>query len=326
MKFAIHRRFVLKAASAALLAAPMLAYAQEYPKRPITLVVPFAPGGGTDSIARELAKFLTEKLGQSVVVDNRGGGGGSIAARAVAKADPDGYTLMFVTSTFVTHSATESKPSYDVIKDYSQIALIGRGPLMVVAHKSLGAKNLDDLVALSKKRPEGLDYCSSGPGGINHLAGELFVQKTGAKMTHVPYKGSGPATVDLLAGRTQVFFTTIPTMLQHVKNGAVDVLATTGRQRLSILPNVPTAIESGVKGYELSTWWGLIAPAGTPEPIVKKLNALVNEASSKEPLKGRLLSEGAEGFSGTPADFRGMLGQELSMWKSVVKTGNIQVH
>jgi tripartite-type tricarboxylate transporter receptor subunit TctC len=182
------------------------------------------------------------------------------------------------------------------------------------------------LIDASKNKPGGLDYCSSGPGGINHLAGELFRQKTGSNLTHVPYKGSGPATVDLLAGRTQVFFTTIPTMIQHVKNGAVDVLATTGAKRLAILPNVPTAIEAGIPGYELSTWWGIVAPAGTPEPIVQKLNKLINEASAKEPLKGRLISEGAETYSGTPADFRKMLGQEMTMWKDVVKKGGLEVH
>src|SRR5713226_5807731 len=227
MRFTLPRPLLRKATVAALLLMPFLTIAQEYPKRPITIVVPFAAGGGTDSIARELAKGLTDKLGQPVIIDNRGGGGGAIAARQIAKSDPDGYTLLFVTSTFVTHAATEKKSSYDVNKDYAPIAMIGRGPLMIVTHKSVGAKTIPELVAASKARPEGLDYCSSGIGSINHLAGELFKQKTGANLTHVPYKGSAPATIDFLAGRTQVFFATVPTILQHVKAGSVELIAMT---------------------------------------------------------------------------------------------------
>lgn len=317
--------FARKALAAALLAMPFLAGAQEYPKRPVTIVVPFAAGGGTDSIARELAKDLTEKLGQPVIIDNRGGGGGSIAARQVAKADPDGHTLLFVTSTFVTHAATETKMSYDVNKDYAPIAMIGRGPLMIVAHKGTGAKTVQQLVAATKAKPEGLDYCSSGTGSITHLAGELFKQRTGANFTHVPYKGSGPATVDFLAGRTHAFFATFPTMLQHVKAGSVEPLAVTSNKRSPILPNVPTAAEAGIPNYNLSTWWGIVAPAGTPQPVITKLNTLINEVAAKEPLKTRLVNEGAEAYRTTPAEFRTMLAEELTMWKEVVKKGNLKL-
>jgi tripartite-type tricarboxylate transporter receptor subunit TctC len=325
MTFTPRRRFALKAIALALAAMPLLAVAQDYPKRPITLVVPFSAGGGTDSIARELGKFLSDRLGQPVVVDNRGGGGGAIAAKAVARADPDGYTLLFVTSTFVTHAATDTKASYDVKKDFTPIAMIGRGPLMVVTSKGLGVKNVAELVAASKKKPEGLDYCSSGAGSVTHLAGELFVQKTGAKLTHVPYKGSGPATVDFLAGRTHAFFATFPTMLQYVKSGAVDIIATTGAKRSALFPDVPTVAEAGVPDFNITTWWGIVAPAGLPEPIVNRLNGLINEASAREPLKGRLVNEGAEAYSATPAEFQTMLSNELAMWKTVVKTGNIKV-
>ena len=183
--------------------------------------MPFAAGGGTDSIARDLAKLISESLGQPVIVDNRGGGGGAIGAQMVAKAEPDGHTLLFITSTFVTHAATEATPSYDVEKDYAPIAMLGRGPLMVVANKELGLKNIADLIALAKKSREGINYCSAGLGSINHLSGELFKQKTQIPMTHIPYKGSGPATLDLLAGRVQVFFATMPTMLQYVESGRV---------------------------------------------------------------------------------------------------------
>jgi tripartite-type tricarboxylate transporter receptor subunit TctC len=221
--------------------------------------------------------------------------------------------------------ATEAKPSYDVNKDYAPIAMLGRGPLMVVTHKSVGAKTIQQFVAATKKSPNGLDFCSSGAGSVTHLAGELFKQKTGANLTHVPYKGSGPATVDFLAGRTHAFFATFPTMLQHVKAGTVDILATTGAKRSPLFPNVPTVSEAGIPNFNITTWWGIVAPAGTPEPIVTKLNALINEASAKEPLKGRLVSEGAEAYRATPAEFRTMLANELTMWKDVVKTGNLKL-
>jgi tripartite-type tricarboxylate transporter receptor subunit TctC len=327
MNFDPTRRFLMKASTVALALAamPMAAQAQDYPKRPITLVVPFSAGGGTDSIARELAKYLSEKLGQPVVVDNRGGGGGAIAAKTVARADPDGHTLLFVTSTFVTHAATDTKASYDVKKDFTPIAMIGRGPLMIVTTKALGVKNIAEFVDATKKKPEGLDFCSSGAGSVTHLAGELFIQKTGAKLTHVPYKGSGPATVDFLAGRTHAFFATFPTMLQYVKSGAVDIIATTGTTRSPLFPNVQTVAEAGIPDFNITTWWGIVAPAGLPKPVVTRLNALINEASAREPLKGRLVNEGAEAYSAAPEEFQTMLTNELQVWKAVVKTGNIKV-
>ena len=321
------RGLLLKAGvlAMALAAMPLMAQAQDYPKRPITLVVPFSAGGGTDSIARELAKYLSEKLGQPVVVDNRGGSGGAIAAKTVARADPDGYTLLFVTSTFVTHATTDAKASYDVKKDFTPIAMIGRGPLMIVTTKGLGVKNVAEFVEATKKKPEGLDFCSSGAGSVTHLAGELFIQKTGAKLTHVPYKGSGPATVDFLAGRTHAFFATFPTMLQYVKSGAVDIIATTGATRSPLFPQVQTVAEAGIPDFNITTWWGIVAPAGLPRPVVARINALVNEASAREPLKGRLVNEGAEAYSAAPEKFQDMLDSELTMWKTVVRTGNIKV-
>lgn len=325
MTLTARRDFQRSASAAALLLASLSAFAQEYPKRPITIIVPFSAGGGTDSIARELAKGMSDKLGQPVIIDNRGGGGGVIASRQVAKADPDGYTLLFVTSTFVTHAAADSKQSYDVNKDYAPIAMIGRGPLMVVTHKSVGAKNVQELIEKARARPEGLDFCSSGTGSVTHLAGELFKQKTGANLTHVPYKGSGPATIDFLAGRTHVFFATMPTMLQHVKAGNVDLLAMTGAKRSALFPNVPTVAEAGMSGFNITTWWGLVAPAGTPDAIVSRLNKLINEEAAKEPLKSRLISEGAEAYRTTPVEFRNMLAAELQTWKDVAKTANIKL-
>ena len=306
-------------------AMPILALAQSYPARPITLVVPFAAGGGTDSIARDSAKTMAEKLGQPVIVDNRGGGGGAIGANLVAKAKADGYTLLFATSTFATNAAAEPNLPYDAAKDFSTVAMIGRGPLLAVASKQLGVKNVAELRTAGKARPDGLNYCSAGNGSINHLSGELFRQKSGLQLTHVAYKGSGPATLDLLAGRIDVFFATVPTMLSHVRDGKVQLLAVTGAQRSILFPEVPTMAEAGVPGFNITTWWGVLAPAKTPAPIIEALNRAINEAAAEEPVKGRLVHEGAEPIRLTPAGFREVLDKELKLWRDVVKGSGMQL-
>ena len=317
-------KILLVTALALMLAIPSVK-AGKFPEKTITLIVPFAPGGGTDSIARDLAKILSEKLGQPVIVDNRGGGGGSIGASMGSKADADGHTLLFVTSTFITHAATDSSAGYNVEKDFSPVAMIGRGPLLVVSNKSIPAKSLSELIQLSNQTSDGLNYCSSGPGSINHLSGELFKQKTGAKLIHIPYKGSGPATIDLMAGRVQVFFATIPTILPYVETDRVNVLAITSEKRSPLFPTVPTAIESGIVGLNISTWWGLVAPPGTPSTIIKQLNEAVNYAASKDPLKARLAKEGALAYKASPEEFQKMLNSELKMWQNVVKNSNLKV-
>ena len=299
--------------------------AQEWPTRPITLVVPFAPGGGTDSIARDIARGLADKLRQPVVVDNRGGDGGAIAAAAVARAPADGLTLMFVTSTFVTHAAATPDLKYDVQKDFAPIALLGRGPLLVVAARSLEVKTLQQLIALGRQKPGSLNYCSAGNGSINHLAGEMFSQKSAMPMTHVPYRGSGPATLDLIAGRVQVFFATVPTILPHVKEGRVELLAVTSRTRSTLFPDVPTVIESGVAGFDVSTWWGIVAPAGTPSAIVERLNALIGEVAAAPAVRNRLINEGATPYRGSPIDFRNTLAAELDGWRAVIKSSGIKL-
>ena len=300
--------------------------AQGYPQpRPITLVVPFAAGGGTDSIARELAQYLQQKLGQPVVVENRGGGGSSIGAGQVAKARPDGHTLLFVTSTFVTSAATARSLPYDVLKDFTPIALLGRGPLLLVVNRDLGVSSVQQLIATAKQRPDALNFVSAGPGSINHLAGELFLQRTGVKMTHIPYKGSGPATLDLIGGQAQVFFATVPTILGQVRAGRVQLLATTGTVRSKLFPDTPTVGEAGVAQFEVSTWWGITGPAGVPENIVTTLNKLVNEATAGTALVKRFADEGAETFRGTPADFSRALKQELDNWRKVVRDANLKL-
>ena len=317
---------MLVALLASLLFAPHAKLqAQEWPARSITLVVPFAAGGGTDSIARDIARGLAERLPQPVVVDNRGGDGGAIAAAAVARAPADGLTLLFVTSTFATHAAATLDLKYDIQKDFAPIAMIGRGPLLVVAAKSIGVKTLQQLIALGKQKPGTLNYCSAGNGSINHLAGEMFSQKTAVAMTHVPYRGSGPAVLDLLAGRVQVFFATVPTILSHVKDGRVDLLAVTGRTRSTRFSETPTVIEAGIAGFDVSTWWGIVAPAGTPQGIVSRLNALLGAVAAAPAVRNRLINEGATPYSGSPNDFRLALAAELDGWRGVIKGAGLKL-
>jgi tripartite-type tricarboxylate transporter receptor subunit TctC len=268
---------------------------------------------------------MSDILGQPITTENKPVADTLIACELVSRAEPDGHTLLFITSTFVTHAATEVTPSYDVEKDFAPIAMLGRGPLMVVANKELGLKNMADLIALAKKSRDGVNYCSAGLGSINHLSGELFKQKMQIPMTHIPYKGSGPATLDLLAGRVQIFFATMPTMLQYVETNRVTLLAMTSDKRSPLFPNTPTLIESGIPGFDISTWWGVVAPAGTPASIVQTLNQEIQKASSKDPLKGRLLKEGAQLYQTTPTQMQKLLTNELQQWRSVVKSADMKL-
>ncbi len=297
-----------------------------FPSKPITLIVPFVPGGGTDSIARDVGKLLSEKLEQAVIVENKGGGGGAIGANFVAKAPADGYTLLFATSTFATNSSLESSLPFDPDRDFSPVALIGKGPILIVVSKSLGVKNINELLAYAKKKDSNLNFCSAGNGSINHLSGELFKAKTGISMTHIPYKGSGPAVIDLIAGRTQVFFSTVPTILPFVKQKNVDLLAVTGNKRMALFPSIPSTQEAGIKDFDVSTWWGILAPANTPKAVVDKLNQAINEITAQDQLKERFNSEGASIERQTPQEFQVTLRKELSMWKSLVKSAGLSMN
>jgi len=331
LKSNLPRRRVMAGLAGLTLGMPLLAAmapaqaADDYPSHPITLVVPFAAGGGTDSIARDLARTLADRLGRSVVVENRGGGGGAIGAGMVANARPDGYTLLFATSTFVTNAAAGVATNYDVQKSFAPIALLGRGPLLVVAAKNLHLKSIADLRERASKPDGDLNFCSAGNGSINHLSGELFKQKTDTHMTHVPYKGSGPATVDLLAGRVQVFFSTVPTILPQVKDHRVDLLAVTSKTRSPLFPDVPTVEEAGVPDFDISTWWAVLAPAGTPQGIIDKLNKDVNAAAADKLVAQRLKDEGAEAFSGPPEALARTLDSELKVWRGVVQKSGMKM-
>ena len=325
------RRRIARAALAAIVVlfvglAPAMVRAQSYPQqRPIMLVVPFASGGGTDSIARELARHLQGRLGQPVLVDNRGGAGGAIGASYVAQAKPDGHTLLFVTSTFVTAAATDRTLNYDVLKDFTPVALLGRGPLLLVVNRDTGIASVRQLIDAAKARPDALNFVSAGPGSINHLAGELFQQRTGTRMTHIPYKGSGPATIDLISGQAQVFFATVPTILGQVRGERVRLLATTGKTRSALFPGTPTVAEAGALQFSADTWWGVVAPAGTPAGVVATLAEAVNDAGAGEALRKRFADEGAEPFHGSPADFAAMLGDELRNWRKVVQDSGLKL-
>lgn len=297
-----------------------------FPSKPITLIVPFVPGGGTDSIARDVAKLLSDKLEQTVIVENKGGGGGTIGANFVAKSPPDGYTLLFATSTFATNSSLESSLPFDPDRDFSPVALIGKGPILIVTSKSLGLKSINELLAYVKKKDLNLNFCSAGNGSINHLSGELFKAKTGIAMTHIPYKGSGPAVIDLIAGRTQVFFSTVPSILPFIKQKNVDLLAVTGNKRLALFPSIPSTQEAGIKDFDVSTWWGILAPANTPKAVVDKLNQAINDITTQDQLKERFISEGASIERLTPQEFQLTLRKELVMWKSLVKSSGLSMN
>ena len=319
----LSRRMVAVAAGL-LMGASAPAVAQQGPgSKPISIMVPFAPGGGTDLLARELGRILTETQKLSVIIDNRGGAGGQIAARTTSKAPPDGSTLLFVTSTFITTAATQKTPSYDVEKDVTPIAKLGRGPLLVVSSNQSGLTSVREIVAAAKARPDALNYVSSGVGGILHLATELFKQKAQINITHVPYSGSGPAVIDLIAGRAEVFISTVPTILGQVQSKNVRLLAVTSDKRSPLFPDTPTLAEEGVPGLNLETWWGIVGPQNMPAALVAQLNASINEAAAAPAMRKRFEEEGATTFRGSAADFGAALKAEFSNWRRVVEAGNL---
>jgi tripartite-type tricarboxylate transporter receptor subunit TctC len=233
---------------------------------------------------------------------------------------------LFATSTFVTHAAITPRLPYDILKDFAPVAMLGRGPLLLVASRQSGVRTLGELIAWGKNRPEGLNFCSAGEGSINHLAGELLRQKTGLAMTHVPFKGSGPATLELLAGRVDVFVATVPTILAHVKDGKLPVLAVTSAQRSPLFPDVPTMAQAGLNGFEVATWWGILAPAHTPAAVVDQLHQLITQAAASPVIADRLQREGAEPMQMSPAGFSKVLGQELTNWRSMIASSPMKQH
>jgi tripartite-type tricarboxylate transporter receptor subunit TctC len=292
---------------------------QAYPVKPVRLVVPFAPGGGTDIIARLLAQHLGEALGQPVVADNRGGAGSTLGTEIVAKAPPDGYTLLLGNISLAFNAALYKKLSYDAIRDFAPISLVAVQPNIIVIHPSLPAKSMKEFIAVAKANPGKYSYASAGAGSGTHLAGELLKMLTGIDLVHVPYKGTGPALNDLIGGQVQMMVSTFASALPHAKSGRLRALAVTSAKRSGAAPDVPTLIEAGVPDFEYSTWYGLLAPAATRREIVDKLNAAVLKVLTRDELKQRFEAQGVDALSSAPAEFSKYLRSETQKWGKVVR-------
>jgi tripartite-type tricarboxylate transporter receptor subunit TctC len=301
------------------------ASAQTYPARPITLVVPFAPGGSASTAARSVADKMGETLGQQIVIDNRGGAGGTVATRSVAKAAPDGYTLLVVTSATVgTSPSLFQNLGYDPRKDFAPIGLIAATPNLIAVHPSFPARSLAELIAIGKSATTPIPYGSPGTGTLNHLTVELIAYRNGMKLAHVPYKGAGPALNDLLGGHINVLISAIPNAHSHVLAGTIHALAVTGAKRSALLPAVPTFAEAGLNGYDVPLRWGLAAPAGTPHAVVERLNGALNAALITDEVRQRLALEGAEPQPTTPEDYVAIIDREVAMWSELVKAAGIK--
>ena len=299
------------------------ALAQDYPNRPVRLIVTVPPGGAADFIARLVGRKLGDALGQPVLVENRGGAGGTIAADAVAKAAPDGYTLL--QNSITTHGVGPhlySKLPYDPVKDFSAVSGLALLPLIMAVNAELPAKTVNDVVALAKK--ENLNFASSGNGGAPHMAAELFKSVTGAPITHVPYKGSGPAVADLVGGRVQIMFDAAPSLIAHIRAGRLRVLAAASAERNRLLPEAPTFAELGHPRVAVSLWYGLLAPAATPTAIVTRLNAEVAKILQSADVREKLAAQGAEPMPGTPQAFVSFMREEMAKWAPVVKQAGVK--
>src|SRR6266849_4642651 len=302
----------------------LCAYGQDYPSKLVRIVVPFAPGGPNDIIVRLVAQKLTETWGQPVVVENKAGAGGNIGTDFVAKATPDGYTLLSVGPGSLIINPLIGKVPYDTARDFAPVTLMARAPNALVAHPSLPASSVKELIALARSQPGRINYGSGGNGSTPHLAGALFAAMAGIALTHVPYKGTAPAMADLIGGQVQIAFLGIPTVLPHVKSGKLRVLAVTGKRRSPELPGVSTMDEAGVPGYELSPWYGLLAPAGAPREIVARLAAEVTKIVRAAQSRDKLAVQGAEVAGGTPEEFTAVIQADISTWARVIKDTGIR--
>jgi tripartite-type tricarboxylate transporter receptor subunit TctC len=320
----ISKRTLLLGA-AALCALPALQAQTAWPTKPIRLVVPFTPGGSSDILARAVGQKLSEAWGQPVVIDNVPGAGGSLGADRVAKAAPDGYTLLMGhIGTLAVNPSIYPKLPYDPVKSFTPVAWVASVPNVLVVHPSVPAKTVQELVALAKSKPGQLNYGSGGNGSAAHLATEYFKMQSQTFMVHVPYRGTAPAVTDLVGGQIQILFTGGPALIPFVKSGQMRALAVSSSKRLDALPDVPTVAESGYKGFEADQWYGIVAPAGTSHEIVLKLNAQINQALGSNELRTRLQSEGAIAMPTTPEAFGALIVREIARWKPVVKAGSIK--
>ncbi|MFD0669270.1 tripartite tricarboxylate transporter substrate binding protein [Ramlibacter sp. MAHUQ-53] len=304
---------------AALASVPAFAQAQAYPSKPIRLIVPFAPGGTTDVLARLVGQRLTTAWGQPVVVENRAGAGATLGAEMVAKAPADGYTLLMGAAHHTIAQNVYSKLSYHFGRDFAPVTVVAMVPNAVVVNANVPAKTIQELVALAKAQPGKLNYGSAGAGTAHHLIGEMFKLRSGTDIVHVPYKGSGPAVADLVGGQVQVMFDTVTSALPQVKGGKTRALAVTTAKRSSALPDVPALSETVLPGFDVGTWFGILAPAGTPQPIVDKLNAEIVKIINNPEVRKQLLDMGSEPVGNTPAQMAAQIKSELDAFESLVK-------
>ncbi len=301
------------------------ALAQDYPSRPVRIVIPLSPGGTTDVPGRIIAQKLSETLGQQFFVENRAGAGGTIGTDYVAKSRPDGYTLLLSASPFVIAPHVYKNMPYDALADFAPVIRIATGPYVLVVHPSLGVNSVKELIALAKKEPGKIDFASSGNGGAQHLVTELFMYMTGIKLNHVPYKGSGPAQQDLMSGIIKVSFVGTPIAIPHMKSGRLKALGVSTAKRSPEMPEVPTIAEAGVPGYEALVWIGLLAPAGTPREIVAKLNGEIGKLMGTDEVKKLLAPTGMEPDPDTPAQFGAYLKADYDKWGKVVRDSGATV-
>ena len=308
--------------AALLLAAP--ASAQQYPAKPLRVVVPFAPGGGSDFIARFIAQRLTGGLGQQVIVENKPGAGGVLGIEQGIKSPPDGYTLVLIASSYTANPAVY-KLNFDPVADITPIIQLSQGPLLVVVRTSLPVKSIKELVALAKAKPGDVNFASSGQGSLIHLATEHFQTMAGVKMNHIPYKGTGPALTDTIGGQVDVFFSSIANAMPHVHSGKLRAIAVTSAKRNPALPEVPTVAESGVPGYEVILWHGLIGPKGLPRPIVERINGEAAKALKLKETAEQLQSDGVAPAGGTPEQFLAQIKKEIGVWRKVAADARVKV-
>jgi tripartite-type tricarboxylate transporter receptor subunit TctC len=308
----------------ALAAVACTASAQTYPDRPVRIIVPFPPGGGTDIIARLVARRLTDALGQSVVVENRPGAGGTVGADAAAKAPPNGYTLLVVSASYAVNPSLYKMP-FDPLADLVPVSLIASVPFVLVSPPALSANSVNELVTLARTKPGGINFASSGNGSAPHLVGELFAMQTGTKLVHVPFKGGAPALTEVMGGRVEMYFSTVSLAQPSLTAGKLKALAVTSKQRSSLLPRVPTLEESGVAGIDLVDWFGLLAPRGTPPAIVNRLSEEIARQVQGAEMKAQLATDGFEAIGGSPAQFDSVLRRDIGDYARIVKAVGVRI-
>ena len=318
-----HKLFVLTLALCAL--ASNVAGAQSYPDKPVRVIVPFPAGGAADIVARQVAQGLATNLGAQFIVDNRGGAGGTIGAEAAARAVPDGYTLLFASSSVLSiNPHLGVRASYDVLRDFTPIALMGFAPNVLVIHPSVPAKSVKELIAIAKARPGALNYASNGAGTLSHLTAELFMQRAGIKMVHIPYKGAAPATIDTMAGNVSVLFAAYPSVSAQERSGRLRALAVTSAKRVAVAPHLPTVAESALPKFESSQWWGLYGPAALPAAIVNRLNTESNKVLKTSDVIKRLAADGAQPGGGSAQALASYHRADFEKWGKVVRAAGIK--